>query len=235
MTQILKFNQVDKDRLFYGQWQYCISFHLDEVSALKNLDHEFIDALIERRKLWRDVARQRWKTIKTPIVPSMHANRRYRDITEQTVENLHDLAETLLKSKTPYKLVTSIDQAWVYTNSKGFVKKLASNTTLKDQHYSEAVISRPKNTIVLRSPTHTHRSYFKSTKLTDYEKQTLTNFFVNQIDYVRTGPALAKWLAMPFHRTQDYFFVDHDGESWLIMLALIKPGLIRKTVEIVPA
>ena len=54
-------------------------------------------------------------------------------------------------------------------------------------------------------------------------------YYVNQLEN------LAKWLIMPFHRTQDYFFVDHDGEGWLIMLALVKSGIIRKTVKIVTA
>jgi hypothetical protein len=47
------------------------------------------------------------------------------------------------------------------------------------------------------------------------------------------SPALTEWIAEPFNRTQDYFFVDYNSESWLTMLGLIRPGLIRKTVQIV--
>lgn len=237
MTQILKFKSIAKDCLFYSQWQYCISFQLDEVSALKNLDHEYINALIERRKMWRGTAQQRWITSRLPStpLPVMNSNRRRRIITEETVTDLHNLADILRKTKIPYKLVTSSDHGWIYTNSKRFIKRLSGINALLDQQYTEAIIARPKNTIVLKEPKHTHRTYLKSLKLTPYEKQSLANFFINQIEHIRTSPSLAKWLLMPFHRTQDYFFVDHNGEGWLIMLALVKSGIIRKTVEIVTA
>jgi hypothetical protein len=39
----------------------------------------------------------------------------------------------------------------------------------------------------------------------------------------------------PFLRTQDYFFVDHDTASWSSMLSLVRPGIIRKTLQIVTA
>lgn len=237
MTQTLNFKPVAKDGLFYGQWQYCISFYLDEVSALKNLDHDYINALIERRRLWREIAPKRWSVSQIPSIPipSMNSNRYRRQITEQTVENLHDLADILLKTTVPYKLVTSGHQGWLYSNSSRFIKRLSKNNALLDQQYTEAVIDRPPNTLILQNPKHTHRTYLKSLKLTPYEKQNLSNFFVNQLGHIRTGPALSKWLVMPFHRTQDYFFVDHDGEGWLIMLALVKSGIIRKTVKIIPA
>ena len=237
MTQTLNFKPIAKDCLFYSQWQYCISFQLDEVSALKTLDHEYIDTIMERRKMWRGTAQQRWIASRIPSIPIpvMHSNRRRRIITEETVEQLHKLANVLIKTKIPHKLVTSVDHGWIYTNSRSFIKRLANMGILLDQQYTEAIISRAKNTLILKEPKHTHRTYFKSVKLTPQEKQNLANFFVNQIGHIRTGPALSKWLVMPFHRTQDYFFVDHDGEGWLIMLALVKSGIIRKTVKIIPA
>ena len=237
MTQILKFKPVAKDCLFYSRWQYCISFQLDEVSALKNLDHEYINALIERRKMWRGTAQQRWITSRIPSIPMpvMNSSRRRRIITDETVNDLHYLADILRKTKIPHKLVTSADHGWIYTNSKRFIKRLSNIESLLDQQYTEAIIARPKNTIVLKEPRHTHRTYLKSSKLTPHEKQNLSNFFINQTEYIKTSPSLSKWLLMPFHRTQDYFFVDHDGEGWLIMLALVKSGIIRKTVEIVQA
>jgi hypothetical protein len=68
--------------------------------------------------------------------------------------------------------------------------------------------------------------------LTTDEKDRILTFLQGQAD-VRISPALTEWIATPFNRTQDYFFVDYNAESWLTMLALIRPGLIRKTVQIV--
>lgn len=237
MAQTLKFKQVAKDSLFYSRWQYCIAFHLAEVSALKTLDRDYINRVIERRKTYNEISRQRWSAV--PIIGKSSSlktilARKKRDITDEIVENIHSLADTLIDTDIPFKLVTSIDQAWIYSNSKDLITTLSKNTALLEQQYTEAVITRPKNSIKLANPAHTHRSYFKSTKLSDKEKNSLITFFANQSENIRISPAFTSWLLTPYHRSQDYFFMDHNGEGWLVLLALIKPGLVRKTVDIIP-
>ena len=234
----LTFNPVPKDKYFYDKYRYCIAFALDEVSAMKTLDHQYIDAVIERRKVWREVAQQRWVNGKkggiTRSMPSI-AGYRWKEITDKTVENLHELADILIKTSIDFKLVTSVNQGWVYTNSITLIKRLTSVNWLKDKEYTESIIVRPRNTIKLTNPAHTHRSYFKGTKLTTQDKTNLNNFFINQTEYIRISPALSKWLENPYTRTQDYFFIDHTGESWLVMLSLVRAGLVRKTAEIISA
>ena len=235
MANPLQFKPVPKDSYFYGKYRYCIAFTLDEANALKSLDHQYIDAIIERRILWREVAQQRWtggsQNFKHTIL-----SKRWRDITDETSEDLHNFAEILISTPAEFKLVTSVNQGWVYTNTISLIKKLKSLDYLSNKDYTEAVVTRPKDTVKLKTPKHTHRSYLKSIKLTYQQKQNLINFFANQTDHVRVAPAFNKWLLeSPYLRTQDYFFIDHIGESWLIMLGLIYPGLIRKTMEILPA
>jgi hypothetical protein len=231
------FEPVIKDRLFYGSFLYCISFQLDEISCLKNLDHDYIDAVIDRRRVWREVTHQRRATIhniaqaKTAVSQTILTHR-IKEITPETVENLHDLANLLINTTTDFKLVTSVDIGWVYTNSIHLIKRLTENTAIKDKKYTKAIVDRPKNTVKLKNPKNTHRSYFKSIKISDTEKNNLKNFCNNHPD-IRLGPSLIAWFNMPYHRTQDYFFIDHNGESWLVMLALVHPGLIRKTTEII--
>jgi hypothetical protein len=212
-----------------------MAFTLDEANALKSLDHEYIDAIIERRILWREVAQQRWSG-GTQNFNQTIISKRWRDITNKTSEDLHNFAELLISTSTEFKLVTSVNHGWVYTNAISLIKKLKNLDYLSDKDYTEAVVSRPKGTVKLKVPKHTHRSYFKSIKLTHQQKQNLINFFVNQQDNIRVGPAFNKWLTeSPYLRIHDYFFIDHVGESWLIMLNLIYPGIIRKTMEIIPA
>ena len=105
---------------------------------------------------------------------------------------------------------------------------------LTKKYYSQAKVDRPKNTIKLKNPKHQFRSYFKITKLTDVQKTHLTGFLLNQ-KTVRLSPALDEWIVGAFNRTQDYFFIDHNEMSWLTMLSLVRPGLIRKTQQIIPA
>jgi hypothetical protein len=235
MANPLQFKPVPKDSYFYGKYRYCIAFTLDEANALKSLDHQYIDAIIERRILWREVAQQRWsggsQNFKHTII-----SKRWRPITDKTSEDLHDFAEILISTSVEYKLVTSINNGWVYTNNVSLIKKLKNLDYLTDKDYTEAVVSRPKNTVKLKTPKHTHRSYLKSIKLSSQQKQNLINFFANQAEHVRVAPAFNKWLVeSPYLRTQDYFFIDHIGESWLVLINLIYPGLIRKTMEILPA
>lgn len=234
MPSTLQFKPVVKDSLFYGRWRYCISFMLEEVSCLKHLDHDYIDTILERRKYWIEISHQRLtKATSQRGTPTIMSKRR-REITEVTELNLHQLANTLLGATNEFKLVTSVDQCWVYSNDVELIEELSLDYELKYKTYTEAIVDRPKDTIRLKNPTHAQRSYFKTLKLTPQVKETICNFFKNQSD-IRLSPSLAYWINEDLYRTQDYFFVDHTGESWLLMLALVKPGLIRKTVTIIPS
>ena len=232
----LKFKSVIKDRLFYNRFEYAISFTLDEASCLRDLDHKEIDRTIERRREWREIAQQRWNKPGTAL-GSRHQTilgRRRKDITDKTVENLHALADILLTTTIETKLVVSANQGHVYTNDVSFIKQLDRLEFLAQKYYTRARIARPLNTIQLKNPKHAFRSYFKINKLTDEQKKHLTGFLLNQ-KTVRLSPALDEWIVGPFNRTQDYFFIDHHDVTWLTMLALVRPGLIRKTQQIIQA
>lgn len=236
MTSVtVEFKPVVKDRLFYDRFTYCIGFQLDEVSCLRELSHENIDEFIRRRQIWREISQQRWGNGKQVPKNSILVGRRWKEITADTIKNLHDLANLLLISNTDYKLVVSVDQGWVYTNDLYLIDQIDQMTALKYKHYSKAKIDRPKNTIRLKNSKYQYRGYFRVTKLQIEQKNQLTKFLETQKISVRLSPALQLWLRQNFNRTQDYFFVDYDNPQWLTMLGLVAPGLIRKTVQIIPA
>lgn len=230
---VLQSKTVAKDRLFYDQFEYCLSFHLDEISCLRDLDHTCIDDVVERRKAWREVARQRW--MKGQRSHGTIMSRHWREITDQTRDDLHSLADVLLTTSVPYKLVVSVDQGYVYTNDMPLIDQLVAMPQLSCKTLAQAKIVRAKNTIQLKNPQYEYRTYFRSIKLTSQEKQVLIDFLQNQQSHTRMSPGLKNWVDDPFARTQDYFFVDHVGSSWLSMLSLVRPGLIRKTLQIVAA
>jgi len=230
---IRKFKPVKKDRLFYNRFKYCIGFHLDEVSCLRVLDLAHIDEFIARRKEWREIAQLRW--INGRQKHSTIMSRSWKEITEKTITDLHVLAGCLLSSTADFKLVVSIHQGYVYTNDTALLEQLDALPALTCKTYAKSKIVRPENTIQLRNPVHAYRTYLKMIKLNGTQKDQLMDFLHNQSAYVRISPALARWLDQPFNRTQDHFFVDHDSESWLTMLALVQPGLVRKTLHIIAA
>ena len=228
-----KFKPVVKDRLYYDRFVYCIGFHLDEVNCLRLLDHDKIDQFIERRQVWREIAQQRW--VNGQQNKSTILAHRWKTITEKTVKDLHGLAEVLLTTKVDFKLVVTVNQGYIYFNDLTFIDQIDQLPQLTHKDYSQAKIDRPKNTIRLKNSSYQYRSYFKITKLSPEKKTALTNFLQNQQQNVRLSPSLVKWISHPFTRTQDYFFIDYNTESWLTMLGLVHPGIIRKTLEIIPA
>jgi hypothetical protein len=216
---------VASDRLFYDHWQYCIRFRLEEVNCLRySLDAGKIDELLTRREVWRERVRQRW--------PQNNFVRPHSPITQTTREILYAFADFLKLSTEPYKMVISVDQCWIYSNSTNLLERIDRLPFVRNSKFTEAVIVRPKNTVALKNPQHQHRSYFRKIKLTEPERQQIMTFLQGQAD-ARISPALKEWIATPFNRTQDYFFVDYNAESWLTLLSLVRPGLIRKTVQIV--
>jgi hypothetical protein len=229
---ILQFKTVKKDRLYYDRFEYCLGFHLDEVSCLRILDHDHIDHVIANRKQWREIAQQRWLNGRQKHGISL-SRQYHREITEKTVADLHGLASALINTASEFKLVASANQGYVYSNDLSLISQLDCRPELTNKTYTQAQISRPKNTIQLKCPQHAYRSYMQMTKLTGQQKQQLIDFFHNQQDQVRLSPALKSWISQSFNRTQDYFFVDHNSLSWLTMLSLVQPGIVRKTMHII--
>lgn len=207
-----------------------MGFHLAEVNCLRCLDHDSINDMIQRRRTWREIAHQRWKGQKAATI----LGRAYREITDDTVDNLHALAEMLLTAPKEFKLVVSVNEAHVYTNDLLLINRLDRMPMLRFKTFAQAQVTRPKNTVALKNPKHQFRSYFKLRNLTAQQKDQLEAFLLNHQGHVRVSPALGEWLAIPYHRIQDYFFVDHDTQSWLTMLNLVVPGVIRKTMHIIP-
>jgi hypothetical protein len=188
------------------------------------LDAEKIDELLTRREVWRERVRQRW--------PQNNFVRPHPTITDTTRDVLYAFADFLKMSTDPYKMVISVNQCWIYSNSTNLLERIDRLPFVRNTKFTESVIVRPKNTVALKNPRHQHRSYFRTVKLTAQERQQIMTFLQGQHN-VRISPALKEWMTTPFNRTQDYFFVDYDSESWLTMLGLVRPGLIRKTVQIV--
>ena len=212
--------RVSRDRLFYDVYEYCVSFGMVEASALRGLNPVRIDRVITMRRSFRSIIT--WSSEKKI------------SITDQHVDDLHTLCLFLLQAAEPFKLVLSGDRVWVYANCWEFLKTVAKSPGTIRPRYTRATIDRPVDTIVLKNPRHTQRSYFKEQAVSPIQKEQLIAFFNNHRDNVRLSPSLVKWLQWPTRRIYSYFFVDYDHHSWPLMISLVHPGLIRKTVQLLP-
>ena len=205
-----------------------MTFYLPEGSCLRELDHDAIEATIEGRRRWRQIQQQRWQRGQTILVNTGH----YQEITKKIADDLHTVARVLIENSNKFKIVVSINTVWVYTNELSLLTKLADLSCVKDMSFTEAVINKPRDVVLLKNPKHTHRSYFRYKKITQQQKHNLVKFLENQQNFVRLSPSLLDWLDNRFFRSQDYFFIDHDGVNWLTMLGLVCPDIIRKTMQI---
>jgi hypothetical protein len=220
-----RFKTVTKDQLFYGQYEYCFGFYLPEANVMRGIkQRDLIDRKLDQRIEWREASKKRLHT----GIAGTSSN----VITEQVRRDLHTIADIVLAADC--KLVVSTNFGWVYTNDLEVIDQLRIIRCLKNKTYTQAVINRPKNTVLLKKSRYQNRSYFLNLKLSPAEKETLKNFFTNQREYVRTSPSFTEWLyKQPYLRTQDYFFMDYTGEQWMTMLCLIRPGLIRRSLDII--
>jgi hypothetical protein len=212
----LKFNPVLKDRLFYNQFEYAVGFGLPEVNALRpKLTHESIEAVLSRRRLYWEKHR------------SIHK--------KETLANLFQFCDFLLDIEDEYKIVYYYGQwATLYTNNLALLDQIDALDYVTQKTYSQAVINRPKDTVLLKQSDHSRRSYFCEGAISEHDKQALTNFLINQKDHIRVSPGLQNWLRRgKIHDyVMHYFYIDHSDDQWITMLSLVRPGLIRKTMPI---
>ena len=219
-TRRPRMTRVSRDRLFYDVYEYCVSFGMIEASALRGLNPVRIDRVITMRRSFRSIIT--WSSEKKI------------SITDQHLLDLHMLCSFLSQAAEPFKLVLSGDRVWVYANCWEFLKKITRSSGVIRPQYSRAVIDRPIDTIVLKNPHHAQRSYFREQAVSALQKEQLIAFFNNHRENVRLSPSLVKWLQWPTRRIYSYFFVDYDHHSWPLMISLVHPGLIRKTVQLLP-
>jgi hypothetical protein len=225
MAQVIKFKSVKSDRLFYDQYKYCATIGIDEATALRTLTREYIDHVIKLRKKHR-AHTHAW------ISPW----RKSGPITQEVVDSLYTLCDILTNTRCQYKLIVEYSCIRVYTSDVEFVKELAHAEVKKRwEGFKEACVDRPRDTVKLQNPKHKYRSYFVRARINDQEKTAIVQFLKNNQSTLRLSPCLNDWLRQPFKFTEPYYFVDHDDDAWIVMLSLIRPGLIKKTISIIKA
>jgi len=225
-TLNLPINTIQSDRFFYDHFEYCFVFRQNDAGALRKLTHQYVSSAVESRRAWWKMRRLDTSLIKDEQITTPDAELEAR---------LHDLCDFLLEIVPAHKIVINYNEIRIYTNSIDLIKEWAVDPQFNSPRITQAVIVRPKDTITLRNPQHKFRAYFRSTHITAAEKSTLKNFLDSQKAQIRIGPALNQWLLNHWLWTMDTFFIDYDSEQWLFMLALVRPGLIRKSMAIIQA
>ena len=209
---------------WHGRYDHCVRFIMPEASVLRYLDAKRIDKIIAWRREWGR------KVMSNPG-SWVHAWAK-ADITDQQVANLHAMCDFLVNDARPRKLMISSDVVHLYTTDATLVQDVMALPYVQNAVHRQVHVQGRPNTVLLKHPRHAWRSYFRQQLITAEQKHNLIKFLTVQAN-VRLSPSM-KWFLTSSHQTRifDYFFVDHDDSSLLTMLALIMPGLVRRTLPI---
>lgn len=221
-NRTLDIKAVSKDRFFFDLYEYCFNFKLDELSALRELDHNHINRELDHKSMWRQ---------RNPNFGGSWRGRR-GEITAENRANCHALCDYLLAQQ-DYKLVIYNDWGYVYSSDLAMLRNMEQVSYLRAVSMKRAVIDLPRDSILIKSSEHEWRSYFRAGRITDQQKESLRNFLHNQED-IRIGPGLKRFFTNTHnhHYINDNMFVDHNGQGIVMMLELILPKAIRKTLKL---
>ena len=211
-----------RDRLYFDQWQYAFSFHLKEAHTLRVRDAQSLKDCVSMRMGWA------------------HWRQRY---TAQVVDNLQTALNHINAIAEPFKMVVSGNWGTIYTNDVNVANEFLSacNFVLPVQtKLKQAVVDRPRDTVLLLEPKYKLRSYFKSQQFPGSKIPALREFFAAQGNAIKPSPGMQQFLKGTWrgnsnhnHWLPDHYYVDYNDPAYSTMLALIMPRPFRKTMPIV--
>jgi hypothetical protein len=218
-------NQIIRTDLFFGQWRYRARFYMPECNALRRLDHEWIDKVINMRRSWG-------RRSMINYGGSWRVRQDRSEITDHMVTSLHKLCDFLVTDTSARKITICDDQIKFYTNDLGLIERIKKQNLCDFIDVSEVKVQGVRGAINLKSSQHDRRSYLRTKKLETRVCQSLKTWLLAQTD-IRLSPSLAHWCGEDRQRVYDYYFLDHSSDSITNMLQIITPGLIRCTMPIV--
>ena len=210
------FRTDSRSRLYYNQYQYSVSFALPGAHRVRNYKNE--DTIVASvRDYNSNVVTRSWGD---PILASQ-------------LENHLTISRLLKTSAKPYKHISSYDWMYIYTNDVALLETIAQSPAVTDAKYSQAVVDLPNDVVLLKQSKYQYRTYFKSTSISTESSTRVKSFLLDRTDCYRFTPGLKYMLQtrkqMYF---RDYHFVDHHDPGDMLMLAMVCPGIVRKTMPI---
>lgn len=234
------------DRLFYDRYHYSLRFYLQEFHCIRpwhdaGHNNDLVDLLIliDRYRNAHDRRRDKFsattwfpKHLRDPV-STAHAQKELQN-------NLSTFVETAWPYREEIKVVATTNWGYVYSNNLDLLKKIAALPGLEKQRLQQMVIDRPLNTVALRKKQHNYRTYFRDLRVTETQRDQIQHYLDQQQD-IRVCPSLKSWKTTDqtyswvknVAWSRSTFFFDHQGAADALMLEMIVPGIIRKTLQIV--
>jgi len=203
-------------RLYYNQYQYSMNFALPGAGRVRNLkDKDNIVASVHYYN--SGIATRAWGN----------------PISDVQLENLLTISQLLKTSSEPHKFISCYNWAYIYTNDVALLETISQSQAATDATYSQAVVDFSSDVVFLKQSNYQYRTYFKSRLVSTEAGTRVKKFLLDRTDCYRFTSGLKYMLQQ--HRQmyfRDYYFVDHNDPGDILMLAMVCPGIVRKTMPI---
>lgn len=209
-----------RDRLYFDRWEYSFAFYQPRVGFIRGLPS---DAAFNEHISWRKSSSYYGREIDDRMVTGL----------EQTLEFLRNETE-------PFKFVVSYNWGNVYSNDASIGQRLAqASSTLDPRLTRQAVITKPRDTVLLADPKYQFRSYFKAQWFPPEKVEVVREFFAAQQGQIEPCGAFQSFLnsstklGLFRHWLPSHYYVEYNDPRYETMLALMMPRGFRKTMPIV--
>lgn len=213
-----------RNSLYFGKYEYAVSLQINDAWLLRDLSRPLILERLYRRDAYRSSFRQT----------------RHSEATKESIMHAVDVMETL--KSTFIHRTYGHNTFHVYTNDLQDVEILRNNYPMESTTKQAAVVY-PSGVVMLSlDPKYPYRTYFKEKNLAIDKKQALWAWINNQSPDLVASPTTKKWFtAQPHTRPYNWtnsewcrghYFVEHTDLKHITMLAMVCPGLTRKTVQV---
>ena len=218
------------DRLYYDQYRYSLKLRMKNFSCLRELRKPTDDIT----QVSNVVSRRFEQRLNYSRFYNRRSWRQEADVNQHDLKNLLEILRILWPVKDQIKPVFSGDWGYVYSNDRQLLQLIANQDYVHAYYIKEAVINRPKDTIVLRSSAYQYRSFLKERQWTTDDKARILTYLENQPD-IKISRGLTYWLKYDtrWHWSRRYHYFDHNDAKIELMLQLICPGIIRTTMPII--
>lgn len=233
------------DRLFYDRYQYSLRFCLQEFHCIRPW-HDYRGADVQELLQLIDQYQHKHYLRYRPgyLYNMVYGNLgKFADDSayqQQVSQDLYPIVKLLWPHRANIRIVATHDWGYVYSNCLSILKLLADTQPKQTTRIQQAVIDRAPNTVGLRKKQHNYRTYFRDLRVTEDQRNQIQQYLAQQQD-IRLCPSLKSW--SPVDRTYPWvtnvawsrstFFFDHQGAADALMLEMLVPGIVRKTLEIV--
>jgi len=171
--------------------------------------------------------------IYTPTFNSPDNLKSEQTTTKMRLDDLIDVLGVLWPVRNQVKIMFSGDWGYIYSNDRDLLIKIDDLPYVTGYYIKEAVVSRTKNTIELKSSAYQFRSYFAYKKYDEDKKARIQDYLKNQPD-VKIGRGLNHWLKYKISDwSRRHYYFDHNDPKIELMLQLMFPDIIRTTMPII--